>query len=191
RITGMPMDDGDDKGPSARRGLLLEPAALHLLNERWRPVDPTTWQPYGDDLGSTPDALVDHGRGTLDLKCPANPADVVRFGMDVQDGDFLSLCGWNRNYAWQVMVQALTCGCNEAHLVYFTDRLPVHKLTNDERDVVQDIIDHRAEQYSQESTWPWSYTYASQGYLYVARSFTLTDEIRERILATLDRAVKE
>ncbi len=191
RLTGVPMDDGEDKGFAARRGLLLEPAALHILNKVWRQCDPCTWQAYGDNLGSTPDALVDNGKATMDLKCPANPVDVVRFADEVIDGDFDTLLGWDTMYAWQIMVQALTTGCGTAHLVYFTDRLPVYKLDHDELHEAQTLIDQRAEQYSQESIYPWSYTYASDGYYYAAKTFTLTDEIAKQITDKLERCEAE
>lgn len=186
RLTGVWMNDVDT--PLMRRGLLLEPAALHILNRYWKTVEGTTWQPWGENLGSTPDALVDKGRGTMDLKCPGNAADVVAFADDVIDGDFDSLLDWNTNYAWQVAVQALTCGVKECWLVYFTDRLAINPLSDEDREEVQTLIDLRAEQHSQESFYPWQYTYASDGYLFSAKCFTLTDELEERILGTLERA---
>lgn len=190
RLTGVPMDDAGST-PVMRRGLLLEPAALHILSTAWKPCEACTWQAYGDNLGSTPDALVEAGHATMDLKCPGNPADVVRFADEVVDGDFDTLLAWDSTYAWQVMVQALTCGCDTAHLVYFTDRLPINRLTDEQHQEAQTLIDLRAEQYSQESIYPWSYTYGSDGYFFAARSFRLTDEIRERILSTLERAEAE
>lgn len=187
RLTGYHMADGVETAGS-RRGLLLEPAALHILSRVWRPLDTCTWQAYGDNLGSTPDALVDGGKSTMDLKCPVNPADVVAFADEVPDGDFNSLIAWDSRYAWQVMVQALTCGCDTAHLVYFTDRLPIHKLATDDLQEAQTLIDLRADQHSQESVFPWSYQYATDGYFFAARSFPLTEEIKATILSTLDRA---
>lgn len=190
RLTGVPVDDAGST-PVMRRGLLLEPAALHILSTAWKPCEACTWQAYGDNLGSTPDALVEAGHATMDLKCPGNPADVVRFADEVVDGDFDTLLAWDSTYAWQVMVQALTCGCDTAHLVYFTDRLPINRLTDEQLQEAQTLIDLRAEQYSQESIYPWSYTYGSDGYFFAARSFRLTDEIKERILSTLERAEAE
>ena len=190
RLTGVPVDDAGST-PVMRRGLLLEPAALHILSTAWKPCEACTWQAYGDNLGSTPDALVEAGHATMDLKCPGNPADVVRFADEVVDGDFDTLLAWDSTYAWQVMVQALTCGCDTAHLVYFTDRLPINRLTDEQLQEAQTLIDLRAEQYSQESIYPWSYTYGSDGYYFAARSFRLTDEIKERILSALERAEAE
>ena len=146
RLTGVPMDDAGST-PVMRRGLLLEPAALHILSTAWKPCEACTWQAYGDNLGSTPDALVEAGHATMDLKCPGNPADVVRFADEVVDGDFDTLLAWDSTYAWQVMVQALTCGCDTAHLVYFTDRLAIHRLTDEQLQEAQTLIDLRAEQY--------------------------------------------
>lgn len=189
RLTGVWANDVDT--PLMRRGLLLEPAALHILDNHWRPCDITTWQPWGENFGSTPDALVDRGAATLDLKCPGNYVDVVRFEDEVIDGDFDTLLAWDTAYAWQIMCQALTCGVKECWLVYFTDRLPIHKLTDDERQEVQLLIDHRAEQESQERLYPWSYLYGSDGYFFSAKKFTLTTEIEEQILSTLERAEVE
>lgn len=189
RITGVVVQT--ESTPVMRRGLLLEPAALHILGRVWRPLEPCTWQPYGDNFGSTPDALVDKGTATMDMKCPGSPVDVVRFAMEVEDGDFGSLLAWDKDYAWQIMVQALTSGCDTAHLVYFTDRLPVYKLDHDELHEAQTLIDQRAEQYSQESIYPWSYTYASDGYYYAAKTFTLTDEIAKQITDKLERCEAE
>ena len=188
RVTGVAMDDGDAHSFSSRRGLLLEPAAMHLLSAEWQECKPCTWQPFGTHLGSTPDALVNGGTEPMDLKCPANAADVVRFGLEVVDGDFDSLLAWDTMYAWQVMVQALTCGSSRAHLVYFTDRLPIIKITESDRAYVQDLIVQRAEELSDAHGYPWQYTFATDGFFFVARSFALTDEIRAQILSTLDRA---
>jgi hypothetical protein len=189
RLTGKWMNDVDTQ--PMRRGLLLEPAALYLLSKHWRTVEGVTWQAWGDNFGSTPDALVDRGAATMDIKCPGNAADVVRFADEVVDGDFDSLLAWDKGYAWQIMCQALTCGVKDCWLVYFTDRLPIHVLTNDERQEVQTLIDLRAEQHSQESFFPWRYDFASEGYFYAAKMFTLTDEIEGRIISTLARAEAE
>lgn len=180
-----------DETPIMKRGLLLEPGALHILSKEWMPIDMCSWQPYGDNCGATPDGLVDQGRATMDLKCPGNAAEVVRFADEVVDGDFDSLLEWDRDYAWQIMVQALVCGVKTAHLVYFTDRLPVIRLSDEQRDEAQRVIDHFAEQRSQESLYPWQYTLASSGYFYAAKSFTLTNDIEVRIKGALERAEAE
>ena len=182
RLTGTWIKT-DDTSPM-RRGLLMEPAALHILSQVWRHIDLCTWQPYGETLGSSPDGLVDNGTGTMDLKCPGNPADVVRFADEVVSGDFESLRSWDASYAWQIMVQALTCGVEECHLVYFTDRLPVFTMSDDLRNEAQTLIDERAEQYSQESPYPWSYSLNGSGYFWAAKSFTINADIREAILST-------
>ena len=191
RVTGVAMDDGEAHSFSSRRGLLLEPAAMHLLADVWQECKPCTWQPYGTHLGSTPDALVNGGTESMDLKCPANASDVVRFGLEVIDDDFDTLLAWNAMYAWQIMVQAVTCGSNRAHLVYFTDRLPIIKITDGTRGIVQGLIDDAAQRYSDLYGYPWQYAFATDGFFFVARSFALTDDIRGRILSTLDRAVAQ
>ena len=50
------------------------------------------------------------------------------------------------------------------------------------------LITQRAEEMSEMYGYPWNYEYATDGFFFVARSFALTDDIRERILSTLDRA---
>ena len=189
RVTGIPMDDDAPHTFSSRRGLSLEPAALHLLGSHWQECRACTWQPYGTHLGSTPDALVNGGREPMDLKCPASASDVIRFGLEVIDGDFDTLLAWDVMYAWQVMVQALTCGADRAHLVYFTDRLPIIKITDSDRERAQDLIDVAAAHHSDATGYPWSYQYASDGFFFVARSFNLTQPIVDRIGSALDRAV--
>lgn len=191
RVTGTAMDDGEAHGFSSRRGMLLEPAAMHLLSGAWLDCKPCTWQPFGTHLGSTPDALVNGGREPMDLKCPANAADVVRFGLEVRDDDFDSLLAWDSGYAWQIMMQALTCGSDRAHLVYFTDRLPIIKITDSDRAYVQALINDAAQRYSDLYGYPWQYDFATGGFFFVARPFALTTEIRDRMLSTLDRAVTQ
>lgn len=191
RVTGIAMDDSEAHSFSSRRGLLLEPAAMRLLSGVWKDCKPCTWQPFGTHLGSTPDALVNGGKEPMDLKCPANAADVVRFGLEVVEDDFDSLLAWNPAYAWQIMVQALTCGSGRAHLVYFTDKLPIIKITDSDREHAQALIVQRAEEMSDMYGYPWNYTLATDGFFFVARSFALTTAIRDRILSTLDRAVAQ
>lgn len=187
RLTAQQIKSGEAE--PMRRGLLLEPAALHLLNKHWRSVDPTTWQQFNDYFGGTPDGLVDQGTATMDLKCPVNPADVILFQDEVHDWE--SLLRWDKNYAWQIMAQATICEVQEAWLVYFTDKLPIRKLQDGERDEVQTLIDQRAEQYSQESIYPWSYRYDSDGYYFAAKKFIRTDEITIQLLSTVSRANQE
>ena len=86
------------------------------------------------------------------------------------------------------MVQAVTCGSDRAHLVYFTDRLPIIKMADSTREIVQGLTDDAAQRYSDLYGYPWHYTFATDGFFIVARSFALTDDIRWRILSTLDRA---
>lgn len=192
RLTGVWIKT--DETPMMKRGLLLEPGAIHILSARWKPIDACTWQSHGDNAGATPDGLIREDDGTIstmDLKCPGNAADVVRFADEVQSGDFDSMLAWDRDYAWQIMVQAHVCGCKAAWIVYFTDRLPVLTLSDEERDEAQRIIDHFAEQHSQESAFPWSYQLASKGFFFAARRFDLTEEISQRIESTLAKAEAE
>ena len=188
RVTGIAMEDGAPHTSGSRRGLLLEPAALYLLSGAWIKCSDCNVQIFGTHLSSTPDALVNGGREPMDLKCPVNPSDVVRFGLEVVDGDFDTLIAWDAMYAWQIMVQALTCGADRAHLVYFTDRLPIIKITGRDREHAQALINDAAARYSDLHGFPWQYDFATDGFFFVVRSFSLTDEIRDRIISTLDRA---
>lgn len=191
RVTGLAMDDAAPHTFGSRRGLMLEPGALYLLGDAWQKCHACTWQPYGADLGSTPDALVNGGLEPMDLKCPTNPFDVIDFGLSVRDGDFDSLLKWDAAYAWQIMVQALTCKSERAHLVYFTDKAPIIKMTTGARASAQALIDDAAASYSDQHGYPWSYLLASDGFFFVARSFVLTDGIRQHIEAVLERAAAE
>jgi hypothetical protein len=191
RVTGIAMDESGGDSWGSRRGLMLEPAALFLLRDVWHRCAPCTWQQFGDNLGSTPDALILTGTEPMDLKCPVNPADVVRFGLEVPDNDFAALLAWEPKYAWQIMVQALTCGSKTAHLVYFTDMLPIIKITDSDRAIAQALIDETAEKHSEGKSFPWAYQYTSDGFFFVARSFELTDDICTQILSTLERAEAE
>jgi hypothetical protein len=186
RATGVAMDSSDLHSHGMRRGLLLEPAALHLLGLHWKECKACTWQPIGQIAGSTPDALVDAGE-PMDLKCPTNPCDVVRFGLEVV-GDFESLLSWDAHYAWQIATQALSCGADRAHLVLFTDALPIIKLSESEREIAQELIDEAADHHSALHGWPWSYRYKSDGMHFVARSFEIGQDIKDRITKTLERA---
>lgn len=189
RLTGIWIKT--DEVPIMKRGLLLEAGALHLLSEVWTPIDACTWQPYGENAGATPDGLMFNGRATMDLKCPGNAAQVVMFGDQVVEDDFDSLLAWDSAYAWQIMMQALACGVTEAWLVYFTDRLPVYKMDEATRDAVQTVIDAQAELHSQESEFPWHYRFATDGYYFSAKRFTLTDARKVLIEATLMNAEVE
>jgi hypothetical protein len=89
------------------------------------------------------------------------------------------------------MTQSLCCELNTCWLVYFTDRLAIRKFEDDEREEVQSLIDQRAELHSQESLYPWSYTFDSDGYYFAAKRFERTDEITIQLLSTLARANEE
>lgn len=191
RVTGVAMDESGGDSYGSRRGLMLEPAALFLLGNVWHQCSPCTWQQYGDNLGSTPDSLIKKGTEPMDLKCPVNPADVVRFGLEVPDNDFEALLAWEPKYAWQIMVQALTCGSDVAHLVYFTDMLSIIKITDTDRGTAQGLIDAAAEKYSEGKSFPWSYQYATDGFFYVARSFELTSEVRAQMISIVERAERQ
>lgn len=188
RLTGVVP-----QGPSTssmRRGTLLEAGASVVLSVLWRPIRSSSLKTHGADLSATPDgSLADND--TFELKCPEDFVDVVRFNDEVQDEDFASLVKWNKRYAWQIMVQAYTSGSKGCWLVYFTDRLPVFPISKEVGDAAQNAIEELAKIKTQESVFPWEYSYATQGCYYAAKHFTLTPEIELQIINTLNRAVVE
>ena len=188
------LGDVTDATASTRsmdRGTILEHAAIHLLGRKWKAIDHATFMPLGHNAGATPDGLTEGGAATVDIKCPESFADLLRFDLEVKDGDFASLEAWDRGYAWQIMTQAKAAGVRAAWLVYFTDRLPLIPLTEDERDEVQAIMDWHLERRNEEKEYPWHYAFASNGFAFAAKRFTLTDELSERIDRTLAAAEVE
>jgi hypothetical protein len=166
---------------SMKRGIVLEEAAIHLLTKDWTPIDGCAFMAYGENSGATPDGLLFKGTATMDLKCPEAYTDVLRFGVEVPDNDFDALEAWDKTYAWQVMHQAKCAGVKEAWLVYFTDRLPWIKLSEEDRDIAQQIIDFACDRLAEGSEFPFGYTFGSDGYFYVARRFELTQERSDKI----------
>lgn len=190
RIVGHSLESGAETW-SMKRGIVLEAAALEILKWNYHDeLSAASWQAHGENLGATPDAFLGRGGeiGTLDVKCPTDPMDVVLFGLAVQDRDFDSLLKWNKNYAWQIMVQAYVSGTRYASLVYFTDQLAIREMSDEGREKVQRLIDDRCEQYSQERLYPFEYAYASSGYFYQARRFELTNELIDTIRSTVEKA---
>jgi hypothetical protein len=176
---------------SMRRGTVLEFAALFLLTQYWKPVDGCLTKFYGDNAAATPDGLVDDATATMDLKCPESFADVLRYAEEVPDGDFDALEAWNKTYAWQVMMQAKASGLKYGYLVYFTDRMPWVKLTDEDQEHVRLILETACERASQESEYPYHYTFASDGFAFAARRFELTEERSKRIDQVLQAAEVE
>lgn len=173
-----------------KRGTVLEHAAKYLLSRHWQKVNDCAFQPRGKNSGATPDGILNDG-STMDVKCPESFTDVMRFGAEVPDGDFDALLRWNKGYAWQIMHQALCAGSSEAWLVYFTDRLPWIKITHEERDAVQCILDEQCAEFNQENLYPFEYTFGSPGFAYVARRFALTQDRADLIDRTLAAAEVE
>jgi len=176
---------------SMRRGTVLEFAALYLLSLHWRPIDGSLTKMYGDNAAATPDGLVDNATATMDLKCPESFADVLSYAEQVPDGDFDALEAWNKTYAWQIMMQAKASGLKYAYLVYFTDRMPWQKLTAEEREQVDQILEAACERASQESEYPYHYRFATDGFAFAARRFELTEERSARIDRALEAAEVE
>jgi hypothetical protein len=184
RVTGIPSHRTQTS--SMRRGTVLEHAAKWILSQQWKPIHDCTFQPLGKNSGATPDGLI--GDETLDIKCPEDPVDVFLFGTEVADGNFDELCKWDRNYAWQIMVQAKAAGSKYGNLLYFTDRLPVHPLTEEDRDMAQMIIDKICELQNQDNEYPYHYRFERNGFFYAVRRFELTQERSERIDRVLETA---
>ena len=177
---------------SMDRGTMLEHAARHILSKHWRPIDQVTFQAYGPNAGATPDGLTDGGHATIDIKCPESFGDVILFDQTIGDVcDFETLESWDKNYAWQIMMQAKCAGTKYGWLVYFTDRLPLKKLDEIERTEVQAILDYVGERMSEENMYPKTYTFASDGFHFSAKRFELTQERSDRIDAVLAAAEEE
>lgn len=189
RLTGVSEYNASTR--SMDRGTMLEHVARHLLSTHWQRIDHVTFQPLGKNAGATPDGLTDQGASTVDIKCPEAFGDVLLFNQTVVNGDFDSLESWNKNYAWQIMMQAKCSGTKYAYLVYFTDRLPITKLTELERAEAQTILDYAGERMSEENQYPKTYTYGSNGFHFAAKRFELTEEISARIDRVLAAAEVE
>ena len=158
---------------SMERGQNLEPIAKILLSQHWKEIDDATFLAYGENAGATPDGYVMKGGATLDIKCPEAFGDVIRFGQEVEDGDFEALKKWNKGYAYQIMMQAKCAGVKVAYLVYFTDRLPMVKVETDE------VLEQTG------------YMMETPGFAFTARRFLLTDELSQQIDLYLQAAEVE
>lgn len=153
-----------------KRGTALEAAARYIVSEAsGMSLGLGSWQGMGADTGGTPDAFTADG-DTVDIKCPAAPIDIVRFGTEVHDGDFASLLLWDRGYAWQTAHQAWVSGSKRFHLLYFTDMLATATLSDSARAAAQDLVTLACPE-------GFTYTLASDGFTYVVRSFALTPEL--------------
>lgn len=176
--SGIPMHTARTR--SMDRGTLLEHAARILMSRYCFEIDTVTFQPLGDDSGATPDGMVG-GRRTWQCKCPEQSGDLLRFARQVPEGDFDALVEWNKDYAWQIMVEALASGTDTAAITLFTDRLNATAVKSEEIQLVQDVMDAVANHLGDQLGYPMYYRYEGTGFAQVTRTFTLTAERIKKI----------
>ena len=176
---------------SMDRGMILEHAARILLSRYWKPIDTTTFHPYGENSGGTPDGFVDKGESTWQVKCPEDPGDLLLFDAQVPDGDFEAMERWNRKHAWQLMVEAVSAGTKYATITMFTDRMALHDIeehVKGEVQTVMDVVSHKMGEFENRAIW---YMYEGTGFAHISKRFELTDERKARIDRTLASAEVE
>lgn len=176
---------------SMERGMLLEHPARILLSRYWKHIDTTTFQMFGDNSGATPDGLIAVDDSSWNVKCPEEPGDLLLFADSVADGDFEALERWNKKYAWQTQLEALASGTDHATITLFTDRIPKHQISDEERREMQDIMNAVAYQLGEVYNRPFSYNYETNGFAFVSRRFELTNERVTRIRNVIRAAEKE
>lgn len=171
-----------NSGPLTRatdRGNDLEAVAFSLLSRDWQPLSKNYandgFLEYGEDAGATPDAYLDNGKATVDIKCPWNGEKLLLFSDEVADDDHDALLAWDKNYYWQVMLQMLAAGTDTGYLVYFDDRLPL---------VRADVSDYIGLPYTQ-------FNVERPGYAFVARKFHMREGIKEKVDKVIAAAVFE
>lgn len=176
------MANRTNDGPMTRatdRGNDLEAVAFSLLSRDWQPLTKNYandgFLEYGQNAGATPDAYLDNGKATVDIKCPWNGEKLLQFAEEVEDDDHDALLAWDKTYYWQVMVQMLAAGTDTGYLVYFDDRLPLKEA---------DVSDFIGLPYTQ-------FDPQRPGYAFVARKFNMKKGIKERVDWVLGAAVFE
>lgn len=177
---------------SMRRGTLLEHAAIHLMNEHWKPLFECTWIPYGENGGATPDSLLEDN-SPFDVKSPESEVQLFEFADQVVEGDWHSLLKWDKNYAWQIAMQALAAGSDHASLAYFSDRVALRQWLDGERDTCNAVMAAIGDQLFNLSGQMYEYHIppSSEGYGFVARTFEIPKSAFERINEVMERAVVE
>lgn len=122
RLTGVEAYSAQTK--AMEWGQDMEEKAIELLSELWTEVEGATFVPFGDEFGCTPDGYVkmEEGISTLDVKCPFNSAQFVKF---CRIGDtWEDLKDFSPEYAWQIATQARFCGMQLCSIAYVDPRMP-------------------------------------------------------------------
>lgn len=141
-VTGMEAYSAQTK--AMEWGIEMEAHAFELLSEVWGPLEAATFVPFGDDAGCTPDAYIKlpEGLSTIDIKCPFNSSQFVQF---LALGDtWEDLKKWNKDYAWQIAVQAHFCDMPFCSIAYVDMRMPkgqqakwrTYPMTDEMRDTI-------------------------------------------------------
>lgn len=174
---------------SMRRGVLLEHAACELLSTYWQECFACTWMPIGENSGATPDFLLRDG-SPGDIKCKEDEALVFDLATEVHDWE--SLLKWNKDEAWQIATQAMAAGTTKATLLYFTDKLQVVRITDEEYQAANGIMqlmgDKLFELTGQVYEYTFNYADGNPGFMFVAKTVDIPTEAFDRIKAVLERA---
>jgi hypothetical protein len=191
RVMGQPVHTFADF--AMKRGTLLEHAATHLLNIYWKSgnVFGTTWMPIGDNAGATPDFMLRDG-SVGDIKCPSDVSKLFDFAAEVSNGDFAALLKWDDDYAYQIATQAIASDTDTAHLVLFHDGLCKQAITEEEYQTVNGIMQVIGDKLFNLTGQMYDYTFAraagGPGFAYVARTFTITPDVKQSILDRIKAA---
>lgn len=191
RVTGQGRPSGG--GKPTDRGNDLEPVAFEILNRHWTPLTKGEFYPHpvmGSIAGASPDFLMARGQETGDLKCPHTFGHLVSFSF-LRNDDHEAFKAWDVNYYWQVMMQQSCTGTTKGHLTLFDDRAEIVRLTEDERNEAQTILDFMAERRAETTGFGYRYEYASNGFAFVDRWWSITPEIEKRIRVYVAAADKE
>lgn len=177
---------------SMRRGVLLEHAACYLLSQYWQPCYACTWMPIGDNSGATPDLLLRDG-SPGDIKCKEDEG--LLFDLATEVHDWNSLLKWNKDEAWQIATQAMAAGTTKATLLYFTDKLQSVKITQEEYQAANGIMQVMGEKLFELTGQMYEYTMefadGNPGFMFVAKTIDIPTEAFDRIKAVLERAEVE
>jgi hypothetical protein len=185
---------------SMKRGTLLEYVATFLLSQYWQNVYGATWIPIGDNAGATPDFLTKAGEPG-DIKCPESEAKMFGYADAIAvdehgNSDWYALVDWDKGYAWQLATQALACGVEHAWLVYFSDKIKAHKLSEEQQEQVTYILESTGDNLLRLTGQFYEYQFGGlkdtdPGFAFVPRRFRIPSEITAQLKARIEAAEVE